>query len=72
MDIEGEARHPSKTGLMRLATTNSLKASWASGTIERMALVAGDFKSCAKNYEIRPATRSKITKAIEENRKRML
>ena len=56
---------------MKLAATNSLGSSWASDTIERFTVVAGEFKTLAKNYAIRPATRNMIAKAIEENRRRM-
>lgn len=72
MDIEGEGRNPSKKDLMKLAATNSIDSSWASDTIARVTGIAGNFKTRAENYAIRPATRNKIVKAIEENRKRMV
>ncbi|MGS0743155.1 type II toxin-antitoxin system HipA family toxin [Glaciimonas sp. GG7] len=72
MDIEGEGRNPSKKDLMKLAATNGIDSSCASDTIARLTGIAGEFKTLAKNYAIRPATRNKIAKAIEENRKRMV
>jgi serine/threonine-protein kinase HipA len=71
MDIEGEGRTPGKADLMKLAASNSLDTSWASDTIERIAVVASEFNTLAKDYAIRPATRNKIAKAIGENSKRM-
>ena len=72
MDIEGEARTPGRAQLLKLATTNDLKAGWASEVIERMASVASKFKGQAANYPIRAATRASIAKAIENNRLRMV
>ncbi|MES2324151.1 MAG: type II toxin-antitoxin system HipA family toxin [Pseudomonadota bacterium] len=72
MDIEGEGRNPGKPELMKLAQSNGLDRSWASSTIEKFATVAGEFKEQAQGHAIRPATRSRIVKAIEGNRKRMV
>lgn len=71
MDIEGEGRNPRKADLMKLAISNSLGAAWAAQSIDRIADVAGTFKVRARDFAIRPATRNKIAKAIEENRRRM-
>jgi serine/threonine-protein kinase HipA len=71
MDVEGEGRHPGRRQLMTLATTNSLDAAWAAATIDRIAAIAGNFRDLSREYPIRPATRSRIARVIEENRKRL-
>jgi len=70
MNIEGEAKIPHKTDLLRLASANRLGLSSASDVIDRITAAAGEFKTLAKEFAIRPATRNKIAKAIEENRRR--
>ena len=71
MDIEGEGRHPTKGHLLRLAQTNSLDATRAKETIERTVAIAHQFKRMAKDYAIRPTTRTAISKAIGANCARM-
>ena len=71
MDVEGEGRSPRKADLLKLAATNDLKASLAIEVIDRITAAAGEFKTLAKDYAVRPATRGKIGKAIEKNRRRM-
>ena len=65
------ARTPRKTGLLQLASADGLHVSSTSSVIDRITTSAGEFKKLAKDFAIRPATRGKIAKAIEENRKRM-
>ena len=72
MDIEGEGRSPTRAHLLRLASSNSLKRDWAIEVIERVTGIAGEFKTLARNYAIRPGTRTVIAKAIESNRRRMV
>jgi serine/threonine-protein kinase HipA len=72
MDIEGEGRTPGRAELLKLANGNSIDLAWASETIEHVSVVAGGFGVLAKDYAIRPATRGKLAKAIEGNRKRMV
>lgn len=72
MDIEGEGRAPSRANLLKLAATNSLKPDWAASVIDRTAAAAGEFKTLAKNYPIRPATRQTIAGAVERNCLRMV
>ena len=71
MDIEGEGRAPTRANLLQLAATNSLKTSWANEIIDRMITTATEFKILAKDYAIRPATRTMIAKAISQNCQRM-
>lgn len=71
MDIEGEGQAPTRANLLQLAVTNSLKPSWANEIIDRMVTTAAEFKMLAKDYAIRPTTRTMIAKAISQNCLRM-
>jgi len=72
MDVEGEGRHPTKKHLLQLAQTNSLDATRAKEAIDITVAIALQFKQMVKDYPIRPATRSEISKAIETNCARMM
>ena len=71
MDVEGEGREPGRPHLMRLAASNSLDAAWAATAIDRVAAVAGQFGTICKDYPIRPATRQRMVRAVEANRRRV-
>jgi serine/threonine-protein kinase HipA len=67
MDIEGEGRHPGRTHLLQLASSNSLDAGRAADTIARMLAVAATVGRVARDYPMRPATRKRIADAVVQN-----
>jgi len=71
MTISGEGRHPGMAHLLALAASVDLPAAWARQTVERITTVAGTLATHAKDYAIKPATRTIIKTAIEANRQRM-
>jgi serine/threonine-protein kinase HipA len=71
MDIEGEGRHPGRTHLLQLASSNSLDAGRAADAIARMMSVAARVGKIARDYPIRPATRKRIADAIDQHCLRM-
>jgi serine/threonine-protein kinase HipA len=72
MDVEGEGREPGRAHLMRLAASNSLDAAWAATAIDRVAAVAGQFGTICKDHPVRPATRQRMARAVEANRRRVV
>jgi serine/threonine-protein kinase HipA len=71
MDVEGEGREPGRPHLMRLAASNSLDVAWAATAIDRVAAAAGAFSALCKDYPIRAATRQRMARAVEANRRRV-
>jgi len=71
MDVVGEALHPAKSHLLQLATTNGIDRSRALDTIQKIVDVASEFKSFAKDYQIRRTTVNDIARAIQDNCARM-
>ena len=71
MTIGGEGRNPSKKHLLQLARTNGIAPASAQDVIERIAGIAVQFKNIARNYPIRGATRTEITRVINGNCDRM-
>lgn len=71
MAVMGEGRAPGKEHLLRLARDASLDLDRARRAIARIADVAGEFKSVAGSFPIRPATIRTIAAAVEANRIRM-
>lgn len=71
MDVEGEGRAPARQHLLSLASKAGVRASVAADTIERIAMVAGDFSALVKACPIRSVTCAKMSRAIAANRQRM-
>lgn len=71
MDVCGEGLAPSKQHLLKLAEQAGLKKADAEHAIGRIAQVAGDFTTAAKDFAIRKATVANIAAHIEANRNRM-
>nr|WP_314629088.1 type II toxin-antitoxin system HipA family toxin [uncultured Noviherbaspirillum sp.] len=71
MTVAGEGRNPSKNHLLQLARTNGVDPASARDAIEKIAGIAVQFKSIARNYPIRGATRTEITRVINGNCDRM-
>lgn len=71
MDVEGEALSPTKSHLLKLASSNGIRASQAQAIVDRFVTVACQFKNVAKDYPIRKTTVSEIARAITANCNRM-
>lgn len=71
MTVAGEGRNPARKHLLQLARANGIGPASAQGAIDKIASVALQFKGLIRDYPIRPATRTEITRAINENCARM-
>jgi serine/threonine-protein kinase HipA len=71
MTVAGEGRSPAKKHLLQLANSNGIDAASACNVIEKIVVVAQQFKRMARNYPIRGATRTEIASAISTNCDRM-
>jgi serine/threonine-protein kinase HipA len=72
MTICGEGRQPGQSQLLALAKECDVPDLWARQTIERIATVAGTFKTTARNWPITKGSLQTLTSTIEANRARMV
>jgi serine/threonine-protein kinase HipA len=72
MDICGEAKSPTRTHLLNLATKTGIAPKAASESIDRIAGVASQFRSFAKNLPITKATLDAMSSVVSANQARMI
>ena len=71
LDIVGEARHPTRAHLLRLAADNAVPKAFAAACIEQIADAAAQWAPLAAHAPVRASSRKEIATQLEANRSRM-
>jgi len=71
MDVTGEAKHPTRSDLLKLAKAADIKKNKAQTMIDQVASVAEAFLTIIKNYDIEKELSNKVACDIKNNIERM-
>lgn len=72
MDVAGEAKHPTRSDLLKLAKSADIKQNKAQAIIEQVTSVAEDFLLTINNYDIEKELSNQVTFDIKANINRMV
>ena len=71
MDVTGEAKHPTRSDLLKLAKAADIKKNKAQAMIDQVASVAEAFLTIIDNYDIEKELSNKVACDIKDNIERM-
>lgn len=71
MDVTGEAKHPTRSDLLKLAKAADIKKNKAQAMIDQVASVAETFLTIIDNYDIEKELSNKVACDIKDNIERM-
>ena len=72
MDVAGEARHPTRSDLLKLAKLADIKQNKVQAIIEQVSSVAEAFLSVIDNYDIEKELSNQVAYDIKSNIERMV
>ena len=71
MDVTGEAQHPTRSHLLKLAKQADIKQNKAQAIIDQVASVAGDFLTVIRDHNIEKELLNQVIRDIKANINRM-